>query len=214
MTRQGVPVDMLDRLYAPTPRDEIRQRQGPGGRMLDYVDARFVMDRLDELGPENWQDRFEDRSDGSVRCGIGVLVDGEWVWKWDVGDPSDIEPEKGAHSGAFKRAGVKWGIARDLYGHKNGSSNGRGVTGTTERAARPSSPPAAGSANGDDFWERGEEAKPEFAPIGNAGDWAGKRAGDPCPECGEPLKGRDEDVYHPTGLDQPKYHRPPKARGR
>ena len=29
--------------------------------------------------------------------------------------PSNIEPDKGAHSDAFKRAGVQWGIARDLY---------------------------------------------------------------------------------------------------
>jgi hypothetical protein len=117
-----------------TPPEAVKQRQGPGGRMLDYIDARFVMDRLDELGPANWQDRYEDRPNGSVRCGIGINVDGNWVWKWDVGDESDIEADKGAHSGAFKRAGVKWGIGRDLYG---ASTNGTG------RAAPPPARPAA-----------------------------------------------------------------------
>jgi hypothetical protein len=125
------------RLAEPTPPGDIKQRQGPGGRMLDYIDARFVMERLDELGPGNWQDRYEDRPNGSVRCGIGINVEGEWVWKWDVGDESDIEADKGAHSGAFKRAGVKWGIGRDLYGH---TTNGNGRA--TPPPARPSAAPS------------------------------------------------------------------------
>ena len=106
-------------LSDPTPQSEIKTRQGPGGKTLSYIDARFVMERLDSVvGPSRWQDRFEDRADGSVRCGIGIYDPSinEWVWKWDVGDPSDIEATKGAHSDAFKRAGVKWGIGRDLYG--------------------------------------------------------------------------------------------------
>lgn len=133
----GVTHADVQRLAEPTPRERIKSRQGPGGRMLDYVDARFVMDRLDELGPGNWQDQYQDRPNGSVRCGIGVNVEGEWIWKWDVGDESDIEAEKGAHSDAFKRAGVKWGIGRDLYGdHAHPNGNGRA-------AAPPARPPAA-----------------------------------------------------------------------
>ena len=127
----------LSILYDATPPEEVKQRQGPRKHqgdcpkfgacpkphmMLDYVDARYVMDKLDRLGPENWQDLFVDRPDGSVRCGIGIHIGDEWIWKWDVGTVSDIEPEKGAYSEAFKRAGVKWGIARDLYGHKAGTS--------------------------------------------------------------------------------------------
>jgi hypothetical protein len=104
-------------LNDPTPPSEVKKRQGPGGRTLDYIDARFVMDRLDAaVGQENWQDKFEDLPNGSVRCGIGIRQKDGWVWKWDVGDVSDIEPVKGAHSDAFKRAAVKWGIGRDLYG--------------------------------------------------------------------------------------------------
>jgi hypothetical protein len=117
-------------LNDPTPPSEIKKRQGPGGRTLDYIDARFVMDRLDAaVGQENWQDKFEDLPNGSVRCGIGIRQKDGWVWKWDVGDVSDIEPVKGAHSDAFKRAAVKWGIGRDLYGD--------------HPALRPASPPAA-----------------------------------------------------------------------
>jgi hypothetical protein len=145
MTRTGISGDMLALLHAPTPEDEKKTRQGPGGHMLTYIDARYVMSRLDELGGENWQDRYEDRADGSVRCGIGVLVDGEWVWKWDVGDPSDIEANKGVHSEAFKRAAVKWGIARDLYGHANGRT-GASSPPRPVPAPRPVSPAPVGGA--------------------------------------------------------------------
>lgn len=131
----GVSAATLKDLAAPTPPEEVRQRQGArqhSGQcdkpcrqphmMLDYIDARFVYDRLDTVvGPENWQDRYENCTfPNSVRGGIGVLVDmgdgsSQWVWKWDVGVASDIEPEKGAHSEALKRAAVHFGIARDLY---------------------------------------------------------------------------------------------------
>ena len=160
MTREGISADALSVLYDPTPDEEVKKRQGPRQHqgdcpkfgvcpqphmMLDYVDARYVMDKLDRLGPENWQDRYVDRDGGSVRCGIGLLIDGEWVWKWDVGTVSDIEPEKGSYSEAFKRAGVKWGIGRDLYGHKPAKSTPARPTSapTPVRAAQPRQQAAA-----------------------------------------------------------------------
>jgi hypothetical protein len=135
-------------LNDPTPKEEIKQRQGPGGRMLDYIDARFVMDRLDAaVGPTDWQDRYEDLPNGSVRCGIGIRYGEDWVWKWDVGDPSDIEATKGAHSDAFKRAGVKWGIGRDLYGDHTvptrAPARTAAPTGGSTGNGRPTSPRAA-----------------------------------------------------------------------
>lgn len=136
--RNGITADMLGILQQPTPLERIHTRQGPGGRQLSYVTARFVMDRLDEIGAENWQDAYQDRVDGSVRGGIGILVEGEWVWKWDVGTESDIESEKGVHSDAFKRAGVKWGIARDLY--DGGASTPR-LPAPVERARAPERAP-------------------------------------------------------------------------
>lgn len=129
----------LEALRAATPQGEIKQRQGPGGRQLDYIDARFVMDRLDEaVGPENWRDVYEEAGNGSVRCGLSVRVGNEWITKWDVGDQSDIEPTKGAHSDAFKRAAVKWGIGRDLYGDHAAPQRPQVVRNTPQQAgARP-----------------------------------------------------------------------------
>jgi len=106
-----------------------KQRKGPGGNMLDYIDARQVMDLLDEVcKPENWQCDYKEVA-GKVYCGIGIRcpvvytsAEGmkhpavmDWVWKWDVGVESDFEPAKGEASDAFKRAAVKWGIGRFLY---------------------------------------------------------------------------------------------------
>ena len=81
----------------------------------DSIDARDVMDRLDNVcGPENWQDRYPHIS-GRVVCEIGIKIGGEWVWKSDGAGDTAVEKEKGGLSDAFKRAGVMWGIGRYLY---------------------------------------------------------------------------------------------------
>lgn len=124
----------IAKLQAGTPPEEVHQKGVWANRQpvmnadgtpktLAYVTARFVQDRLDEaVGPANWQVVFESVPNSTaVRAGIGLNVgDGEdWIWKWDVGVPSSIEPDKGAHSDAFKRAAVQWGIARDLYDERD-----------------------------------------------------------------------------------------------
>ena len=111
---------ILKELAAPTPKAEVKTRPGKGGSGdLSYIDARFAMERLDEtVGPENWQDKYRD-VDGGVEAGVGIKFGDAsqfyWVWKFDVGIRSKIEPVKGGYSDAFKRACVKWGIGRDLY---------------------------------------------------------------------------------------------------
>jgi hypothetical protein len=85
------------------------------GQVLAYIDARDVMDRLDEVcTPGGWQNRYT-HADKKTICEIGILINGEWVWKADGAGESDIEAEKGALSDAFKRAAVRWGIGRYLY---------------------------------------------------------------------------------------------------
>jgi hypothetical protein len=82
---------------------------------LAFIDARDVMDRLDDVcGPGGWQNRYT-ATDRKTVCEIGVKLDGEWVWKADGAGESDIEAEKGALSDAFKRSAVRWGVGRYLY---------------------------------------------------------------------------------------------------
>lgn len=85
------------------------------GMALAYIDARDVMQRLDEVcGPAGWQCRYS-HANGKTVCDIGIRCDSEWVWKADGAGDSDVEKEKGALSDAFKRAAVRWGIGRYLY---------------------------------------------------------------------------------------------------
>ena len=90
-------------------------KAGDKAQCVAYIDARDVMDLLDEaVGAENWQDRYESVG-GKFIAGIGIQFNGEWVWKYDTGTEGSFEQEKSLFSDAFKRAGVKWGIGRFLY---------------------------------------------------------------------------------------------------
>lgn len=88
---------------------------------LAYCTARAIQKRLDEVcGPENWRNEamtvHELRTGPiAIQVGISIRINGEWVTKWDVSDPTHIEPVKGGFSGAMKRAGAQWGIGRYLY---------------------------------------------------------------------------------------------------
>ncbi len=82
--------------------------------ILAYKDARVDMNRLDEVCDVYWQDDYK-MIDGQLYCGIGIKIDNDWVWRWDVGVESNTEKVKGRASDAFKRAGFRWGIGRELY---------------------------------------------------------------------------------------------------
>jgi hypothetical protein len=128
--------DMFTRLSEPFDADAISWRVGStnidqktgeprdgkpaSGMALAYLDARDVMDRLDLVcGPEGWQCRYSHVGATAV-CEIGIRIvqagTDEWIWKADGAGATDIEAEKGALSDAFKRAAVRFGVGRYLYG--------------------------------------------------------------------------------------------------
>lgn len=83
--------------------------------LLLYKTARTDADLLDErFGPERWTNDFK-VVDGTLYGGIGIDLGEGFVWKWDAGTESNTEAEKGRASDAFKRAGFKWGLGRELY---------------------------------------------------------------------------------------------------
>jgi len=103
-------------LAAPFAPGVVKQRKGPKSKMLEYIDARDVMDRLDKvIKPENWKDEYLPGPEGGILCKLSIMISGEWVSKSDVAENTNIAPVKGGCSDAFKRAAVKWGIARYLY---------------------------------------------------------------------------------------------------
>ena len=88
-----------------------------GLSLLLYKTARTDANLLDEtVGGENWENDFK-IVDGVLYGGIGIFdeIKNDMVWKWDAGTESNTEAEKGRASDAFKRAGFKWGIGRELY---------------------------------------------------------------------------------------------------
>lgn len=125
--------DLFERLAAPFAPEQVSWRVGVSnkkkrqretgdnnakatkGQVLAYLDARDVMDRLDEVcGPGGWQNRYSHAEKKTI-CEIGILTESGWVWKADGAGDSDIEAEKGALSDSFKRCAVRWGIGRYLY---------------------------------------------------------------------------------------------------
>lgn len=115
--------DIFERLARPFPSSAISWRVGSTnkektkGMALAYIDARVVMERLDEVvGPGGWQNEYTHASKDGYICRIGIKVEGEWIWKANGAGETQVEAEKGAASDAFKRAAVLWGIGQYLYG--------------------------------------------------------------------------------------------------
>lgn len=129
---------ILERLREPFPAHLIGWRVGSRtadrrrGQALPFINARAVQDRLDEVvGPQNWKNSFVELKNG-VLCRLSIRCNGVWVTKEDAAQyempetPADGEDAnhqrelsvKGAHSDAFKRAAVMWGIGRYLYSVK------------------------------------------------------------------------------------------------
>lgn len=112
--------DIWQELAAPIPREEVKVLK-KAGKGFVYVTARTVMNRLDSVvGPENWEDAYTP-GDTSVECRLTItLPDGTKVTKADAGAYAGMadqgDDDKSGYSDAFKRAAVKFGIARELYG--------------------------------------------------------------------------------------------------
>lgn len=90
--------------------------------MVCFVDARVVMDRLDDVfGPDGWSTSYRVVGNSSVECTLSVRFPdtNTWVTKTDVGGESDQKEDtdrmKSAYSDALKRAAVQFGIGRYLY---------------------------------------------------------------------------------------------------
>ena len=115
-------MSMWDDLSKPFEPDKVHWRVGSTtkdkskGLALAYVDARDVMERLDEVcGPDGWSDSYKETAKGRLICTIRVKIGDAWVSKSDGAGNTDVEGDKGAISDAFKRAAVKWGVGRYLY---------------------------------------------------------------------------------------------------
>ena len=110
--------DILKELAKPFPASsisiKIQTKPNEKGNALcvAYIDARDVMNRLDEVVGGEWSDVYTKAPSGGLECALTICG----VTRRDVGDDqNDNEQEKAGYSDAFKRAAVKFGIGRFLY---------------------------------------------------------------------------------------------------
>lgn len=112
----AISAELLAALAKPFPADSIHWRvgsttkDGKRGMALAYIDARDVMDRLDEVCCGEWQDSYSEVC-GRIVCNITIYGQ----TRADGAGDTAVEAEKGGLSDAFKRAAVKWGVGRYLY---------------------------------------------------------------------------------------------------
>ncbi len=93
-----------------------RTKDKKKGIALAYIDARDVMQRLDEALGLDWQCKYDIATEsGLLVCSIGIKVGGDWIWRSNGAGDTQVEAEKGKASDAFKRAAVLFGIGRYLY---------------------------------------------------------------------------------------------------
>jgi hypothetical protein len=91
-------------------------------RVVAYIDARNVMDRLDAVaGPSNWSDDYTPivlAKETGIKCTLTVCgVSKTGIGETSAGDDnSKVSSAKAGASDALKRAAVKFGIGRYLYG--------------------------------------------------------------------------------------------------
>ena len=119
-------MNILDKLKRPFPVNRIHWRVGATNKdktsaiALAYIDARDVMQRLDDvMGFDKWQVRYPISDSGLLICEVGLYLNDQWIWKANGAGDTQVEAEKGKCSDAMKRAAVLWGVGRYLYSLPN-----------------------------------------------------------------------------------------------
>lgn len=107
--------DKFRKLHADEIEVRVKTVGEKGATALLYKTARTDMQLLDEtVGADAWSCDYKEIK-GNLFCGITI----NGVTKWDCGIESREDNEgnekKGEASDAFKRAGFRWGIGRELY---------------------------------------------------------------------------------------------------
>lgn len=109
---------ILQALKQPMPykwRVQSFSKHKPEATCVAYIDARDVMDRLDEVCVHGWE-RSHAEIKGHIYSTVTIIMpEGGRISRTDCGTESETEAEKGESSDSFKRAAVNWGVGRFLY---------------------------------------------------------------------------------------------------
>lgn len=125
-----IPRAILRALSKPFGPSQVRWRLGSGAKVregqpppteakvLAYIDARDCHNRLDAVLGLDWECSYTELRQGKiVVCAITITVGGRKITRSNGADDTDVEPNMGAMSVAFRRAATMFGIGRDLYGY-------------------------------------------------------------------------------------------------
>jgi hypothetical protein len=155
-------LDIWRALAAPFHPTEVKKRP-QGNRDVPYVTARTVMNRLDEvLGPSNWWDSYTPQTN-SVMCHLTIrLPDGQELTKADAGGMAGMadsgDDDKSGFSDSFKRAAVKFGVARYLY--RDGVPNYAQPVDGDQHGPHETPPPPRGQWGDTALQGRGKKVRP------------------------------------------------------
>lgn len=179
----------------------IKDDRGGSGRTEYYIRPRAAMNRLDNvMGPENWEDDCTPFGpNGSVKCVLTLTMpDGKKVRKSGVGSPQkpgQANSDKSAESDAFKRAAMKFGIARYLY--RDGVPSFLAEVSHLEGPAVPLTPAAA---------ERFEQARqPQQAPARREPERHREPERGATPRREEPARGQERQGHGPPRTGKAMY---------
>lgn len=126
------------------------------------------------VGPTRWAEDYEvldqsarDRmSYATVRCTLRIQIGESWVARVDVGgagNPDPLVALKGAYSDALKRAAVKMGVGRSLYGdgipEYDEAEHDEPIQGQSHRDRPPSTPTPAPKSVSEQTKDRGQQGR-------------------------------------------------------
>ena len=205
IARHEVQLDRMDiwsKLAAPLPTTEISWRQDGRpvqrdgkffARFVAYVDANTVRERLDSVVPGEWDLTLEllpalPADEGEPGLSFKARLQILGVIREDVGTGRDY---KSAATDAFKRAGVRFGIAHELYAYEQNWVQ----VDSDSKHARPVEDPAVAYARrtgtrtgrvAEGRTERPDTVVLEMPATAAPGAAAGPHASEEpdCPKCG------------------------------
>jgi len=121
----------LEKLAEHFPPEDIKQREGRGGKTLDYVEVHRVIQRLNEAFEGKWsfEVKDKDRTDKEVIVRGSLSAEGitkeqfgssDIVFSRDKKEPVCIGDDyKAAASDALKKCAAMFGVALHLYENKS-----------------------------------------------------------------------------------------------
>ena len=163
----------LDVLTKPFPKDQIRQREGRHGKMLDYVETHAVIARLNEAFEGGWSFRIKTywKEDEEVVVMGNLTAGGQDKQQFGSssltrakgsGSPVSIGDDlKAAASDALKKCATAFGVALELYG--------RGDPGSQGKQAPASSPEPGGAERSQFLQVRLREMRQRILALPNGG---------------------------------------------